>query len=507
MRGSGGRRAGVLYGALAVAAILALAYFALERLNRPKANVTGAASIAVLPLVNESGDATQRYFSDGLSEDLITALGQFPGLKVIGRSSAFKFRESKEDSRSIGAQLGVAHLVEGSVRRAGEMVRVSAELIDTADGTMQWSERYDRPYKDLFALQDEITHAVVAALRVKLLPGEHAAEQSERPPSGSLVAYNAMLQGRFYSARGAEADSHKAIEFFTQATELDPHYAFAWSALSVAWTKLAGTFLEGAAAQEAFTKAREAADRALAIAPDLAFAHVALGIVLKEVDFDWRGAEAEYRRALALAPSELRAKAALADLLATLGDVESAIKLMREVIVYEPLRTNLHGLLSGYLWAANRLDEAEQATNRAIELQPAAAGNHWQLAAIEVQRGRAQAALVAARQEQAGPLQDSALALALQIGPDRNPANASLKTLIDKDADGAAYQVAEVYGLRNDAKSTFEWLDRAWTNRDPGITQLLWDPFILRFKDDPRFAAFCRKVRLPAPGETSTGST
>ena len=144
------RRAGVVYAAITAAALLALGYFGLERLNRSKPSVADAASIAVLPLTNESGEANQQYFSDGISEDLITALGQFPGLKVIGRTSAFQFRDSKEDSRSIGAKLGVAHLLEGSVRKSGNMIRVSAELIDTADGSMQWSERYDRPYKDLY---------------------------------------------------------------------------------------------------------------------------------------------------------------------------------------------------------------------------------------------------------------------------------------------------------------------------------------------------------------------
>jgi TolB-like protein/Tfp pilus assembly protein PilF len=497
----------MMYGAVAAAVVLALGYLTLERLTGSKPPDPGGASIAVLPLANESGEASQQYFSDGISEDLITALGQFPRLKVIGRSSAFKFRDSKEDSRSIGAKLGVAHLVEGSVRRAGEMVRVSAELIDTADGSMQWSEHYDRPYKDLFALQDEITHAVVAALRVKLLPGEHAAEQSERPPSGNLEAYNAMLEARFYGARGTEADFRKAIEYLTQATQLDPRYAFAWSVLTVPWMGLGSQFLEGASAQEAYAKARAAADHALALAPELAVAHVARGSVLAQADFDWRGAEAEYRRALALAPNEPRAKATLADLLATLGEVESAIELMRQVLTSEPLRANVHGLLSGYLWGVNRLDEAEQEARRAMELQPTAPGNHWQLAAIEIRRGHAQAALAAARQELPGALQDSALALALQIGPDRTAADAALKTLIEKDADGAAFQVAEVYGLRNDAKSTFEWLERAWSNRDPGIGQLLWDPFILRYKDDPRLAGFCRKVGLPVPGQAAARKT
>ena len=298
------RRTGVWYGAIAAAVLLALGYLGTERLNRPKLSVPSAASIAVLPLTNESGEASQQYFSDGISEDLITALGQFPGLKVIGRTSAFQFRDSKEDSRSVGAKLGVAHLLEGSVRKSDEMIRVSAELIDTADGSTQWSERYDRPYKDLFALQDEITHAVVVALRAKLLPDEHAAEQSERPPGGSLEAYNALLQGRFYASRSAEADDRKAIEFYTQATQLDPRYALAWSELARVWNNLRSQYVEGAPAQQAYAKAYEAAGRALALSPDLAAAHITRGNLLQYADFDWRGAEAEFRRAAALAPND-----------------------------------------------------------------------------------------------------------------------------------------------------------------------------------------------------------
>src|SRR5215469_1658154 len=187
-------------------AVLAIGYWALNRLVLGKhaapaaaangVSTTSASSVAVLPLVNESSDPNQQYFADGLSEDLITALGQIPGLKVVGRVSSFRFRDSKEDSAAIGAKLGVTHLVEGSVRRAGDVVRVSAELINAADGTMQWSERYDRPYKDLFALQDELTHAVAGALKAKLLITSGQA-QSDRRPSGSLEAYTALLQGRF----------------------------------------------------------------------------------------------------------------------------------------------------------------------------------------------------------------------------------------------------------------------------------------------------------------------
>jgi TolB-like protein/Tfp pilus assembly protein PilF len=496
------RRTEVLYGAIAAAVLLALGYLGIERLNGPKPSVPSAASIAVLPLANESGEASQQYFSDGISEDLITALGQFPGLKVIGRSSAFQFRDSKQDSRSIGEKLGVAHLLEGSVRKSGEMIRVSAELIDTADGSTQWSERYDRPYKDLFALQDEITRAVAEALKTKLLPGEHAAGQSERPPSGNLEAYNALLQSRFYDLRDTEVDVRKSIDSYTKAIELDPDYALAWSGLARNWTALGGSF-EGPQAQEAYAKAREAADRALALSPGLAAAHLARGDLLQAADFNWHGAQVEYRRALELAPNDAQVKFDLGNLLATFGEIEPAVELTRQALATEPLRANWYDWLASYLSGLNRLDEADRAVRKAIELQPGASFYHRQLTIIEIQRGKAQAALAAAQQEAPGERQDVTLALARQIGGEPSAADKALRTLIEKDADSAAYQIAEVYALRSDPKETFAWLDRAWSNRDGGIAMLLYDPLIARYKNDPRFTAFCRKVGLPVSGEAS----
>jgi TolB-like protein/Tfp pilus assembly protein PilF len=494
------KRTVFVYAAVAAALMLGLTYFEFEERYRPAQGGQRATSIAVLPLANEGGDANQQYFSDGISEDLIGALAQFPGLKVIGRTSAFQFRDSKEDSRSIGSKLGVTHLLEGSVRREGDMVRMSAELIDTTDGSTQWSERYDRPYRDLFALQDQITHAVAGALKVRLLPGEQSEAQSDRPPSGSLEAYNAWQQGNFYHLRLSEAGFHKSIEYYTQATQIDPRYAGAWSSLALDWTNLAN-FLSGAPAQEAYAKGREAADRALALAPDSAQAHRARSAVLLNADFNWRGSETEIRRAMELAPNDGATKVSFGIVLSALGDPGRWVELTQQALATDPLRADWYRNLAEGLYALNRLDEAERAVRRIIELQPLGEGNYQLLTAIEIQRGDAQAALAAAQQEPPGPRHDLALAAARQIGKDRVAADAALKIVIDKYANDYPYGIADIYALRNDANATFEWLDRAWSHRDTTISYLLDDPPLLRFKDDPRFAAFCRKIGLPMPGE------
>lgn len=501
-------------GAIALMVVLGLGYFALGERHSPVAavGITAPASaaativsnsIAVLPLANLSRDPDQQYFSDGLSESLITALAQIPALKVIGKSSSFVFRDSRESSHQIGEQLGVAHLLVGSVERFGDQIRVSAEVVNTADGTTIWSQQYDRAYKDLFALQDDITHAVAKALKAKLLPGASAATQDERPPSGSLAAYNALLQGRFYIDRETESDTRQAIGFFTEATRIDPKYALAWAELGRTLSGLAGEFLYGAPAREANARARAATEKALALNPQLAFAHAARGYVLRNADFNWRGAEAEIRRAEQLAPRDPRMQFFVGKILATTGQVQEAIALTRRALRDEPLKSNWYKWLASYLSAAHRFDEAQQAIRKAIELQPTAASFHEELAIILVERGEATAALDAAQQEPDGAWQDVALALARQAGPDRSAADAALKRLIEKDSESAPYQIAEVYALRGDANATFQWLDRAWRARDPGIQYLLFDPFILRYDHDPRFAAFCRKVRLPVPGETS----
>ena len=471
---------------------------AAKQTSLPPAPAAADKSIAVLPLANASGNKDEQFFSDGLSENLIIALSQFDGLTVIGRNSSFQFRDSKDDSKTIGEKLGVATLLEGSVQHAGDVVRVSAELINAANGHTLWSERYDRPYKDLFALQDDITKQVASALKTKLLSSNSLPAQSDRPASGSLEAYTAFLQGRFYAARFVEADDRQAIEQFKAATGLDPAYALAWAELSRTATGTAARYLEGEPAQKTYAQARAAANTALALAPDLAAAHGALGFLHLTADFDWAGAETEYRRALQLAPNDGKAKFDLGELLAARGEPDRAVDLTRQALATDPLNGRWHTFLALYLSALGRQDEARQAILKAIAVQPGASAFHQELALIEILRGDPKAALAAAQQEPPGSWQAIALALAWQIGGDSAAADGALKKVIDEYGDLSSYQIAEVYALRNDADESFKWLDHAWSNRDPGIEYLLTDPLILRFRSDPRFVAFCKKVGLPA---------
>ncbi|MFZ0918097.1 MAG: adenylate/guanylate cyclase domain-containing protein [Candidatus Udaeobacter sp.] len=461
-------------------------------------------SIAVLPLANESGEKDQ-YFSDGLSEDLITALTQLSGLKVIGRTSSFQFRDSKDDSKTIGEKLGVSHLLQGSVRRAGDAVRISAELIKAVDGSTLWSQHYDRPYKDLFKLQDDITTAVADALKTKLLNASPAAAQSDRPPSGSLPAYNAFLEGQFHSQRNTQDDFRAAIDSYQTAVSLDPHYARAYASMGYAQT-FYGDYFAGAQAQQIFAMARTSINTALTLNPNLAGAHGAHALLLAFADLDFAGAKTEFERAVQLAPNDLNLVASLAQMRAAFGYPEAAVEPIRQSLVTDPRNAGWYGLLAADLIATGRLDEAEQATREQIALESTAQGPKGRLCTIEVLRGNAAAALEKAEEIAPGKSRDLALARARQIGNDPTAASAALKTLIDRYADTNAFFIAGVYALRKDPEKMFEWLDRAWANRDNNISILYYDPYLLRYKDDPRFATFCRKIGLPTPAEVAAGS-
>ena len=448
----------------------------------------------MLPLTNESGDKDQQYFSDGLSEDLITALSQFDGLKVISRNSSFQFRDSKDDSSVIGAKLGVAHLLEGSVRRAGDDVRISAELVNVANGIALWSQHYDRPYKDLFRLQDDITNAVAGELKTKLLTaaGADGPEASSTSQRRNLAGTeDAFQQGQFYFARGNGADS-RAIDSFQTAIGLDPRYARAYASLAIAQVFLADS-MTGDQAQQTFAMARNAANTASTLDPNLAAAHASRALVLLFIDVDVVGTEAEFRRAVELDPNDPNLRASLAQARAALGHPEAAIEPIRQAIAADPWSPNWYSLLEGDLMAVGRLDEAEQAVRKESELQPDKPCLKARLSAIEVLRGQAAPALDLAMQTPPGKCHDLAFANAQQIGTDGPATDAALKSLIDRYAKTDAYFIARTFALRKDPDQMFAWLDRARANHDNNISILYYDPFLLRYKGDPRFAAYCTR--------------
>jgi TolB-like protein len=459
-----------------------------------------AESIAVLPFLNESGNKDQRYFSDGLSEDLITALSQFAGLKVISRDSSFQFRDSKDDSKVIGEKLGVTHLLEGSVQREGDEVRISAALVNAADGSTLWSQHYDRAYKDLFALQDAITKSVAAALQAKLLSTPGVVVQSDRPPSGNLEAYTAFLRGQAATVLGDLCGGKSgALEAFREAIHLDPRYALAYARVSECWVgafRISHTPAEGLldAAQ-----ARAAVRTALALNPDLAAARIAHAFALYNLDFDWYGAESEYRRALQLAPNDPAAKGGLANVLATLGQLRSAISLQRAALKLNPRNAFGWMALGSMLVGSGQLDAAEQECHTSLALTKGAGFCDWQLVLIEVLRAKAQGAMALARAAPSkGGWRSLAIAAAAQVGSNRAEADAALQQAIAENAnENGNYQIADLYALRRDPDNVFKYLNRAWDQRDSGISLLLQDPLVLRYKNDPRFAAFCKKVGLP----------
>ena len=487
--------------ALALLLVTAIGYFVLDRtvLRRDSVQATSdAKSIAVLPLVNTSGDAANDYFSDGLSEELIAVLAKIPGLKIIGRSSSFLFKGKSDDSRTIGEKLGVTNLLEGSVRKQGDRVRIVAELINAADGRALWSETYDRELKDVFAVQSEIATAVTEQLKIKLLGAP--AKSDAAPSNDNLAAYNALQQGTFYFRLSTEEGTRKATEFYGEAIRLDPRYALAYAQLSAAWRQLAATWLGGGGeANEGFAKARNAAQTALSLAPDLAAAHEALGWVLLTPDLDFAAAEAEFRKAEKLAPADAGPKFALSFLFAAQGRLAEAENIMRQTLSLDPLGVTRYLNLARILIAGGRYDEAEAALRKAIELQPAAARLHAYLTTLDLIRGNAAAALQDAQLEEKGFWQYYALALAQQAQSDHAAADAALQTFIGKYAVGGPFQIATVYGLRKEPDKMFPWLERAYTEHDPGLTQLLGTPFILTYKDDPRFAALCQKLKVRVP--------
>ena len=488
-----------IMGVLAVAVVLLLTdRFVLRHgVNQTMAMPIPEKSIAVLPLMNSTGDPANEYFSDGISEEFISSLSRLQDLKVIGRTSSFQFKGKTEDSKTIGQKLGVYYLLEGSVRKSADRVRIAVALIKSGDGANVWSETYDRELKDIFAVQSEIAGAVAKQLKVALLGNSgQAAQLATAGTPQNVEAYNALLQGNFYFNRRTADDFRKAIGCYEAAIRLDPRYALAYAKLTAPAVNLVTGFGHIATKEkdEAMIKARASAKSALELDPNLSEAHLAQALILELFDLNLAGAEMEYRRSLELAPQNPHVINDLAILTAELGRLDEAVALTQRAIALDPLRGTFHYALARYLIALGRYDEAEAALQKAIDLQPQSAQTYAQLAIIQILRGNPGAAVELAKQETDPFWRTYALALAQFANGNRAEADAALKKLIDEDADESGSQIAEVYALRQEPEKMFEWLEHAWTTHDAGAIQLLHHPFGLAYKDDPRFIAFARKI-------------
>ncbi|MEY2511771.1 MAG: hypothetical protein QOE26_2534 [Verrucomicrobiota bacterium] len=457
-----------------------------------------AKSVAVLPLVNTSGDPTNEYFSDGLSEELIAVLAKLPELKVIGRSSSFLFKGNAGDSKSIGEKLGVTHLIEGSVRRQGERVRIVAELISAADGRELWSETYDRELKDVFAVQTEIASAVAEQMKVKLLG--RTAQSDAMPSSQNLAAHNAVLQADFYFQQQTSESVQRAITFLQEAVQLDPKYGFAYARLSQAWRQYAASFATDDA-EHAYVEARKAAEIAIKLAPDLVETHKALGWIAMTPDLDFRTAEKEFRLALATAPGDAGAKNALSYGLMAQGRLIEAEQVCHEAIALDPLLTVLWYNMGRLAVGAGRYEEAAEKFRKGLELQPRAARFHTYLATLAVLQKNLGDALQHAQLESDGFWHDYAMTLVLQAQPDRAAADAALKNFSSKNGTNAAYQIALLHALRKEPEEMFRWLDTAYAVHDSGLTQLVITPFLSDYRTDPRFIALCQKLGVQLPSK------
>ena len=448
-------------------------------------------SIAVLPFVNMSGDTGNEYFADGLSEELLNLLAKIPDLRVAARTSAFKFKGEKIDVKDVAQKLNVAHILEGSVRKSGNKVRITAQLIKAADGYHLWSETYDRTLDDIFVVQDDIAGEVVKALKLTLLGT--ALTTGSKPQDSE--AYNLALQGRFFLERRGQKDLERAVDYFRQSRERDPGYAPAWAGLSQAYARQAGSGFVPAA--DGYRQAREAAEKALALDPQLAEAHLAMGWIHSSYDWDWAAADASYRTALDLEPGSAEALRHAGVQAMYLGRWDEAIDLINKAIERDPLRPNSYNNLGLGLLAVNRDTEAEAALRKALELDPDGALRHYSIGRALLLQGKTGAALQMMQQEADEGWRLSGLPLVFHALGRRGESDAALAALKDKYAGDSAFQIAEVHAFRGEADLAFEWLERAYAQRDGGVSEIKGDRFMRGLVDDPRYKAFLRKLKLP----------
>jgi serine/threonine protein kinase/TolB-like protein len=449
-------------------------------------------SIAVLPFLDLSEAKDQGYFADGLSEELIDLLAQIQSLQVIARTSSFYFKGKDVPIPEIAARLGVAHVLEGSVRRSGHTVRVTAQLIRADSGVHLWSQTYDRDVTDIFTVQDDIASAVVAALKLKLLPTQQVVDPYR---SDVAEAYNQYLLGREFGRHGDAASLERAAGAYRKATSLDPQYAVAYVGLAFTETRMANAAQDASGARAGFERARDAVERALALAPQLADAYRARASLRLET-LDFAGARADGEKALTLAPGDSRVQSLYGVGLAAFGHLPEAIAAMDRAVGLDPLHSFAWANLGLFLTVNGDFPAARGALDRALAINPDDFASHLALAQLDMLEGRLDSARTEYQQHGGEALRRMGDAMIEHALGHEHEALLALTELITKHAKDMAYQVGEVYAWRGDKDKAFEWLDRAYEQRDSGLNGVQYDPLLAHLREDPRYEALLRKLQL-----------
>jgi serine/threonine protein kinase/TolB-like protein/Tfp pilus assembly protein PilF len=449
-------------------------------------------SIAVLPFLDLSEAKDQGYFADGLSEELIDLLAQIQSLEVIARTSSFYFKGKDVPVPEIAAKLGVAHVLEGSVRRAGHTVRVTAQLIRADSGVHLWSQTYDRDVTDIFKVQDDIASAVVGALKLKLLPTQQVVDPYR---SDIAEAYNQYLLGREFGRHGDAANLERAVGAYRKAATLDPQYAVAYVGLAFTETRLANSAPDTAGARARFERAHDAVERALALAPQLADAYRARASLRLET-LDFAGARADGEKALALAPGDSRVQSLYGVGLAAFGRLPEAIGAMDRAVGLDPLNSFAWANLGLFLTANDDYPAARGALDRALAINPDDFASHLALAQLDLLEGRLDDARKEFPQHGGEALRRMGDAMIEHALGHEHESQQALKELIAKHAKDMAYQVGDVYAWLGDNDRAFEWLDRAYAQRDSGLNGVQYDPLLAHLHNDPRYQALLGKLQL-----------
>jgi TolB-like protein/DNA-binding winged helix-turn-helix (wHTH) protein/Tfp pilus assembly protein PilF len=480
-----------VFALLAVAAIAAFVWLVQ---GREELSAARHPSIAVLPFVDLSPDKAHEYFADGLTEELIDGLGKVPNLNVVARSSAFQFKGKNEDLRSVGRRLGVSNVLEGSVSVQGNRVRIMAELIKTDDGFQIWSETYDRNLDDIFAVQDEIATATTTALQVKLLNA--AATTVSTGLRTNTLAYQAYLQAQsFFGSDSDRASLEKTLAYVDEAIKSDANFAPAWALRSRVLSAMAAYALTDK--REGYRQAREAAVRAIALAPNQAGGYLALGWVQMDYDWDWNQAEASLKKAAELEPGSVEVLRCQSSIDLIMGRRDEALDLYKKVVALDPLHARFYAQLGYRFYFAGQYEEAKAALQKALELNPQKEQDHLIRAQILLAQGRPKSALTEVEQESGTVWRSFGEALAYHALGSSNASDAALEKFIAENSADAPYQIAQIYAYRGEVDKAFEWLDIAYERHDVGLTCIKFDPLLAGLRQDHRYATLLKKLRLP----------